>query len=81
MPNPSLSVVLGAAMVVVAVGASAQAPAASRLDDVIKAGRLKVCSPGDYKPFSFQKPDGGFEGLDVDLVTRRPSRSAPKPRW
>ncbi len=41
----------------------------SRLDDVTEAAKLRVCSPGDYKPFSFQTADGGFEGLDIDLVT------------
>jgi cyclohexadienyl dehydratase len=41
---------------------------ASRLDAVQKQGRLRVCTPGDYKPFSLARPDGGFEGLDVDLV-------------
>ena len=41
---------------------------ASRLDDVMKSGKLKVCTPGDYKPFSVQRPDGGYEGLDNDLV-------------
>ncbi len=40
----------------------------SRLDDVIKRGALRVCTPGDYKPFSLAKTDGTFEGLDVDLV-------------
>ena len=30
---------------------------------------LRVCTPGDYKPFSFQKPDGGYEGIDIDLTT------------
>jgi cyclohexadienyl dehydratase len=48
--------------------ALAQMPSGSRLDDVIKSGKLRVCTPGDYKPFSFQRPDGGFEGLDIDLV-------------
>jgi cyclohexadienyl dehydratase len=48
--------------------ALAQSPSASRLDDVIKSGKLRVCSPGDYKPFSFAKPDGNFEGLDIDMV-------------
>ena len=38
------------------------------VDDVVKAGVLKVCSPGDYKPFSFALADGRFEGLDVDLM-------------
>jgi cyclohexadienyl dehydratase len=40
----------------------------SRLDDVIKRGALRVCTPGDYKPFSLAKGDASFEGLDVDLV-------------
>jgi len=48
--------------------AFAQAPSASRLDDVVKSGTLRVCTPGDYKPFSFLRPDGSYEGLDIDLV-------------
>src|SRR5258706_12652380 len=48
--------------------AVAQAPSGSRLDDVIKNGKLRVCTPGDYKPFSFQKPNGGYEGPDIDMV-------------
>jgi len=40
----------------------------SRLDEVIKRGALRVCTPGDYKPFSLAKADGTFEGIDVDLV-------------
>jgi len=40
----------------------------SRLDDVIKRGALRVCTPGDYKPFSLAKTDGSFEGIDVDIV-------------
>jgi len=46
----------------------AWAQSTSRLDEVLKAGRLRVCSPGDYRPFSLAKPDGSFEGLDIDLV-------------
>src|SRR6267142_2384591 len=46
----------------------AQNPSGSRLDDIVKSGKLRVCTPGDYKPFSLQRPDGGFEGLDIDLV-------------
>src|SRR5437763_16380801 len=48
--------------------AIAQDIAVSRLDTVQKSGKLRVCTPGDYKPFSLQRPDGGFEGLDVDLI-------------
>jgi cyclohexadienyl dehydratase len=42
--------------------------AASRLDAIQKQGRIRVCTPGDYKPFSLLKPDGSYEGIDVDLV-------------
>jgi cyclohexadienyl dehydratase len=48
--------------------ALAQDAPASRLDAVQKSGKLRVCTPGDYKPFSLQRSDNGFEGLDVDLV-------------
>jgi cyclohexadienyl dehydratase len=40
----------------------------SRLDVVQKSGKLRVCTPGDYKPFSLLRADSGFEGLDIDLV-------------
>ena len=40
----------------------------SRLDAVQKSGTLRVCTPGDYRPFSVARADGGYEGLDVDLV-------------
>ena len=42
--------------------------APSRLDAIQKSGKLRVCTPGDYKPFSLAKADGSFEGIDVDLV-------------
>ncbi|MBC8056146.1 MAG: transporter substrate-binding domain-containing protein [Rhizobiales bacterium] len=38
------------------------------LDAVIKKGVLRACTPGDYKPFSFLKPDGAYEGIDIDLA-------------
>jgi cyclohexadienyl dehydratase len=41
----------------------------SALDGVAQAGVLRACTPGDYKPFAFQRPDGGYEGIDVDLAT------------
>ena len=31
---------------------------AGNVDEVIKSGVLRACTPGDYKPFSFAKPDG-----------------------
>ncbi|MEO5735496.1 MAG: transporter substrate-binding domain-containing protein, partial [Rubrivivax sp.] len=51
-----------------ATSASSQDAPATRLDVTQKAGKLRVCTPGDYKPFSYARPDGGYEGLDIDLA-------------
>nr|WP_322741612.1 transporter substrate-binding domain-containing protein [Glaciimonas soli] len=40
----------------------------SRMDEIIKSGKLRVCMTGDYKPFTFYKADKSFEGIDVDLA-------------
>ncbi|MFZ6645388.1 transporter substrate-binding domain-containing protein [Undibacterium sp. TJN25] len=40
----------------------------SRLDEVLQSGKLRVCMTGDYRPFTYQRPDGTFEGMDVDLA-------------
>jgi cyclohexadienyl dehydratase len=59
---------LAAALLAAPALACAQGTAADTLGHVMQSHTLRVCSPGDYKPFSFQKPDGQFEGLDVDLM-------------
>jgi cyclohexadienyl dehydratase len=41
---------------------------AGMIDDAIKSGVLRVCTPGDYKPFSFALGGDRYEGLDIDLV-------------
>jgi len=58
-------IVLALVLCVMAGAAVAQE---SRLDAVQKSGALRVCTPGDYKPFSLARADGGYEGLDVDLA-------------
>lgn len=50
------------------VSGAATAPAPSRLDEVLARHTLRVCTTGDYKPYSFLKPDGQFEGIDIDLA-------------
>ncbi|WP_395700974.1 transporter substrate-binding domain-containing protein [Aquabacterium sp.] len=59
---------LSAAALFALPAAQAQEAVSSRLDVVQKQAKLRVCTPGDYRPFSLHKPDGGFEGLDIDLV-------------
>ena len=56
------------AVLVASISAQAQSAADSTLDTVMKAGVLRACTPGDYKPFSFLKPDGAYEGIDIDLA-------------
>jgi cyclohexadienyl dehydratase len=65
MLNRLLLLVLSYCLAAFAYG---QDMSSSRLDVVQKSGKLRVCTPGDYKPFSLLRADGGFEGLDVDLV-------------
>jgi cyclohexadienyl dehydratase len=65
-----------------ALSACAGAPhAVSRLDTVQRSAALRICTPGDYKPFSFQKPDASFEGIDVDLVNGLAASLGAKPAW
>ena len=51
------------------------------VDEVIKAGVLRVCTPGDYKPFAFAKPDGTYEGIDVDLMQSLATSLGVKVEW
>jgi len=39
------------------------------LDHVLKAGKLVVSTDPNYAPQSQQKPDGTFEGFDIDVAT------------
>jgi len=48
---------------------AAQAQQASRLDDIVKRGTLRVGMTGDYLPFSsFDKATSTFRGFDVDMA-------------
>ena len=54
---------------------------AGGVDDIIKAGVMRVCTPGDYKPFAFAKPDGSYEGIDVDLMQSLATSLGVKVEW
>lgn len=49
-----------------AMGAAHAAP--DTLAQILNTKTLTVCSPGDYKPFSFDN-NGTFSGIDNDLVS------------
>lgn len=48
--------------------AAGSASAESHLQSVVKQGTLNVCTTGDYKPYTFLKPDGSYEGIDVAMA-------------
>ena len=46
----------------------AAASTSGRLDEILARGVLRVGSTGDYKPFTYRTPGGGFIGLDMALA-------------
>lgn len=54
-----------------APSSSKAAPAmdGSRLDAIREAGEIKVCTTGDYRPFTYKDPETGkYSGIDIDMV-------------
>ncbi|MCC4635250.1 transporter substrate-binding domain-containing protein [Xanthomonas dyei] len=49
-------------------GIASAAPRGSRLDAVLHAGVLRVCTTGDYRPYTLLRADGSFEGSDIALA-------------
>ncbi|MFI0216732.1 transporter substrate-binding domain-containing protein [Streptomyces lydicus] len=77
----ALSVLACLLAVTAAAPASSVAPAAVRgpghpagtkasaLDTVPRRGVLRVCTTGDYRPFSYRDPrTGGYRGVDIDMA-------------
>src|SRR5689334_3453653 len=62
--------VLVAALVAL-VGGCAHAPSAeapTARAGIVPNGALRVCSTGDYRPFTYRAPDGTWSGYDVDAA-------------
>jgi polar amino acid transport system substrate-binding protein len=51
------------------------------LDKVVKAGKLVVSTDPNYAPQSAQKPDGTFEGFDIDVATEIAKRLGVTVEW
>ncbi|RRO19193.1 transporter substrate-binding domain-containing protein [Saccharopolyspora rhizosphaerae] len=56
----------------VAAGCSAPPPepqaAPHRLQEVVQRGELRVCSTGDYRPFTYRDEAGAWSGIDIDVA-------------
>jgi cyclohexadienyl dehydratase len=58
-----------ASLITLGVGACDRTPPPTDLERIIGSGVLRVCSTGDYRPFTYRDPRGQWSGLDVDLAT------------
>ncbi|WP_170928942.1 MULTISPECIES: transporter substrate-binding domain-containing protein [unclassified Pseudomonas] len=67
-------------LLAIAGAAQAQAPA-SHLDTIQQQGQLRVCTTGDYKPYTFKRPDGGFEGIDIAMAQTLADSLGVKVEW
>ncbi|PKH25423.1 ArtI protein [Enterobacterales bacterium CwR94] len=57
------------------------AQAASHLDQVISSKVLNVCATGDYKPYTYVRSDGGWEGIDAEMMTQLADSLGAKVNW
>jgi cyclohexadienyl dehydratase len=53
----------------------------SHLDKVLQQGQLAVCTTGDYKPYSFLRTDGAYEGIDIELAQSLAQSLGVKVQW
>lgn len=72
-----MKTVILSALVLVAGAAQAQ----SHLDDVRQSKILKVCTTGDYKPYTFLRSDGQYEGLDISMAQSLAASLGAKVQW
>jgi polar amino acid transport system substrate-binding protein len=76
----------GGASAAPSVAASTAPVAGGLLEKVLKAGKLVVSTDPNYAPQSFLKPDGTYQGFDIDVATEIAKRLGVKveftaPSW
>lgn len=61
-------IVLATLMLSATTVAQAQEPTDSHLDRILEQGHVRICTTGDYKPFTYLDPQTDtFEGIDVNM--------------
>jgi len=53
----------------------------SRLDEVLQRGEMSVCTTGDYKPYSYLRPDGSYEGIDIAMAQSLAKSLGVQVKW
>lgn len=56
-------------------------PATTRLDQVLEVGHMTVCTTGDYKPYSYLREDGRYEGIDISMAESLAQSLGVKVKW
>ncbi|WP_122755424.1 transporter substrate-binding domain-containing protein [Pseudomonas viridiflava] len=59
---------VSAALLLGLTGMAQAEESSSHLDKVMQAGQLSVCTTGDYKPYTFHREDGEYEGIDITMA-------------
>src|ERR1700754_184347 len=69
MKRAALGLAVGAVavLVVAACGAHHSTTSQGDVNEIINRGTLRVCSTGDYRPFTFRDPQG-WSGMDIDFA-------------
>jgi cyclohexadienyl dehydratase len=53
----------------------AQAP---NLNHIVQQGTVRVCSTGDYRPFTYRDPQGQWSGIDIEMAQDMAKRLSVK---
>jgi cyclohexadienyl dehydratase len=53
----------------------------SHLDSVMQQGQLRVCTTGDYKPYTFKSEDGEYSGIDIAMARTLADSLGVKVEW
>jgi cyclohexadienyl dehydratase len=60
------------AMLAAGCGSTAKPPTAAQtaggLPQIAQRGAVRVCSTGDYRPFTYHDPQGNWSGLDIEMA-------------
>src|SRR6478736_1686938 len=43
-------------------------PRSAGLAQIAQRGTVRVCSTGDYRPFTYRDPQGNWSGLDIEMA-------------
>ncbi|WP_434601035.1 transporter substrate-binding domain-containing protein [Pseudomonas sp. Z4-7] len=62
-------------------GSALAEPTPSHLDKVLQQGELRVCTTGDYKPYTYKAASGEYEGIDIDMARSLASSLGVKVQW